>query len=149
VLGFHSRLKPGISIFTTTSRTALGLTQPPIQWVPGALSQGVKRPERDADHSPPSSAESKECVKLYLRSSNTPSWSGSQLKRRDNFTFYLYLLSHARARATKQHIQYRFHVAISRIPHILSFQNEDWRKELSFGFAAWNPVVFCLISHDT
>jgi hypothetical protein len=28
-------------------------------WVPGALSLGVKRPEREADHSPPSSAEVK------------------------------------------------------------------------------------------
>jgi hypothetical protein len=31
-------------------------TQPPIQW---DLSLGVKRPEREADHSPPSSAEVK------------------------------------------------------------------------------------------
>jgi hypothetical protein len=31
---------------------ALGLTQPPIQWVPGALSLEVKRPGREADHSP-------------------------------------------------------------------------------------------------
>jgi hypothetical protein len=37
---------------------ALGPTQPPVQWVPGVLSPGVKaRPGRDADHSPPSSAE--------------------------------------------------------------------------------------------
>jgi hypothetical protein len=31
---------------------ALGPTQPSIQWVPGALSLGVKRPGREADHSP-------------------------------------------------------------------------------------------------
>jgi hypothetical protein len=31
-----------------------------IEWVPGALSLGVKRPGREADHSPPSSAEVKE-----------------------------------------------------------------------------------------
>jgi hypothetical protein len=38
--------------------TALGPTQPPVQWVPGVRSPGVKaRPGRDADHSPPSSAE--------------------------------------------------------------------------------------------
>jgi hypothetical protein len=48
------------SFFTTASRTALGLTQPPIQWVLGALSLGAKRPGREADHSPPSSAEVKE-----------------------------------------------------------------------------------------
>jgi hypothetical protein len=46
--------------FTPTSRTALGPTQPPVQWVPGALSLGVKRPEREADHLPPSSAKVKE-----------------------------------------------------------------------------------------
>jgi hypothetical protein len=41
------------------SRTALGPTQP-IQWIPGALSLGVKRPGREDNHSPPSSAEVKE-----------------------------------------------------------------------------------------
>jgi hypothetical protein len=43
----------------TASRTALGPTQHPIQWVPGALSLSVKRPGREADHSPPSSTEVK------------------------------------------------------------------------------------------
>jgi hypothetical protein len=33
-----------------------------------ALSLGVKRPGREGDHSPPSSAEVKECVELYLHS---------------------------------------------------------------------------------
>jgi hypothetical protein len=42
----------GISLFTTTFRTALGPTQPLIQWVPGALSLGIKRPGREAYHSP-------------------------------------------------------------------------------------------------
>jgi hypothetical protein len=32
------------------SRPALRPTQPPIQWVPGALSAGVKRPRREVDH---------------------------------------------------------------------------------------------------
>jgi hypothetical protein len=35
-------------------------TQPPIQWVPGTLSLGVKQMWREADHSPPPSAEVKE-----------------------------------------------------------------------------------------
>jgi hypothetical protein len=39
-----------------------------IQWVPGALSLGVKRPGSEADYSPPSSAEVKEWVELYLHS---------------------------------------------------------------------------------
>jgi hypothetical protein len=62
------------TVFTTASWTALGLTQPPIQWVPWALSLGIKRQGREADHSPPSSAKIKECVELYLHSPNTPSW---------------------------------------------------------------------------
>jgi hypothetical protein len=41
-------------------------------------------------HSPPSSAEVKEWMELYLHSPNTPSWLGAQLKKhRDNFTFTL------------------------------------------------------------
>jgi hypothetical protein len=46
--------------------------KPPNQWVPGALSLGVKRLGREADHSPPSSAKAKEQVELYLHSLNTP-----------------------------------------------------------------------------
>jgi hypothetical protein len=74
-------------LFTTASRLALGPTQPPIQWIRGALSLGVRRPGREADHSTPSSAEVKECVELYLHSPNTPAWRGAQLKDRHNFTF--------------------------------------------------------------
>jgi hypothetical protein len=70
---------------------ALGPTQSPIQGVPGALSLGVKRPRRKADHSPAPSAEVKECMELYFHSPNMPSWRGAQLKHRDTFTFfYLY-----------------------------------------------------------
>jgi hypothetical protein len=70
-------------------KNAIYEAQPPIQWVPGALSQGLKVPGRDADHSSPSSAEVKECAELYLHSPTTPSWRGAQLKRkhRDSFTF--------------------------------------------------------------
>jgi hypothetical protein len=44
----------------------MGPTQPPIQWVPGAISLGVKRLGSEADHSP---------TKL--------SWRGAELKHRD------------------------------------------------------------------
>jgi hypothetical protein len=54
--------------FSMSSRPALGPTQPPIQWVPGALSPGVKRPGREADHSPPASAEVKKNVGLHIHS---------------------------------------------------------------------------------
>jgi len=46
-------------------------TQPPVQWITG-LFLGVKRPRRGVDHPPPSSAEVKEGVQLYLYS---PLWA--------------------------------------------------------------------------
>jgi hypothetical protein len=49
-------------------QTTLGSTQPPIQWVPGVLSQEVKRQGRGADHSPPASVEVKKNVDLYIHS---------------------------------------------------------------------------------
>jgi hypothetical protein len=48
-----------ICLFSTTSRPALGPTQPPIQLMSRALSPRVKRPEREADRSAPSSTEAK------------------------------------------------------------------------------------------
>jgi hypothetical protein len=72
VLEFDFRRSLGIFLFTTALRMALEPTQPPIQWVLGDLSLGVKRPGREAGHSLPSSAEVKECVELYLHSPNTP-----------------------------------------------------------------------------
>jgi hypothetical protein len=52
-----------------SSRPALGLILPPIQRVPGALSPGVKRQGREADHSPPSSAEVKKTwIYTYIHS---------------------------------------------------------------------------------
>jgi hypothetical protein len=83
----------GIFLFIAASRTVLGLTQSPIQWVPSPFSLGVKRPEHEADQSPLSSAEVKECVELHLHFPYTPSWRGAQLKKyRDNFTFSFTLL---------------------------------------------------------
>jgi hypothetical protein len=62
-----------------------------------SLSLGVKRPGSGADHSPPSTAEIKECVCVCARARgaipplpNTPSWRGAQLKKhKDNFNFIL------------------------------------------------------------
>jgi len=72
VLGFVSRRGLRIFLFTTASKSALGPTSVPIQWLPRVPSLGIKRPECEVDHSP-SSARAKECVELYLHSPNTPS----------------------------------------------------------------------------
>jgi hypothetical protein len=65
---FESQAGLGIFLFETTSRPTLWPTQSLIQWITWALSLGIKRPGREADHSLPSSAEVQECVELYLHS---------------------------------------------------------------------------------
>jgi hypothetical protein len=91
VLGFDSRRGLGIFLFTTVPTTAMEPTQLPVQWVPGALSRGVKRPGREADHSPPSSAE----VNNVWSYTSTPQYvfmAWCLIKHRENFTFiYLFL----------------------------------------------------------
>jgi hypothetical protein len=80
------------SLFTTVSRPALGPTQSPIQWVPGALSLGVKRPGREADHSPPSSAE----VNNARSYTSTPQYvfmAWCLVKHRDNLPSQITLMT--------------------------------------------------------
>jgi hypothetical protein len=59
-------------LFSKSSRPVLRSTEPPIQWVPGALPPGLKRPGREVDHSPPTSAEVKK-MWIYTSTSHTPS----------------------------------------------------------------------------
>jgi hypothetical protein len=56
-------------LLSTSSRPALVFTQPPIQWIPEALSSGVKRPGREAEVSPPASAKVKE---IWIYTPTTP-----------------------------------------------------------------------------
>jgi hypothetical protein len=65
------------------------LSSPPLPdrlWGPSSLLSneyqrllpwGVKRPDCEADHLTPSSAEVKECVELDFHSPNTSSWCGA------------------------------------------------------------------------
>jgi hypothetical protein len=67
----------------------MGPTQRPIRWGPKADYLRVTRPGREADHSPPSSAEVKNggAVPPLLHMS---SWHGAQMKTySDNLTFTL------------------------------------------------------------
>jgi hypothetical protein len=54
---------------------------------------GVKRPGRGVDHPPPSSAEVKERVELYIYSPSGPSWPvlGRTLRLPLLCTYYVYL----------------------------------------------------------
>jgi hypothetical protein len=56
-------------LFSKSSRLALLSTQLLIQWVPGALSPWVKRPDRETDNSPPTNAEVK---KIWIYTPNPP-----------------------------------------------------------------------------
>jgi hypothetical protein len=80
----------GTFLFTTVSRTVLGPTHRPIQWVPGSLSLAMKRPVCEANHSPSSSAE----VKNAWSYTATPQYvfmAWCLVKRRVNFTFTFFL----------------------------------------------------------
>jgi hypothetical protein len=46
-------------LYVKASKPAVGPIQPPIQWVQWALAPGAKLSGREADHSPPNSAEVK------------------------------------------------------------------------------------------
>jgi hypothetical protein len=65
--------------------------QIPVQWETEALSPGLERLGREADHSPPSSAEVKNCG-FILPLPHVSSWRGASLiKHRDNFTYYRFM----------------------------------------------------------
>jgi hypothetical protein len=57
--GFKFQQGLGAFLFMTVSRLAQGPTQPPIQWIRGAVSLGVKQSGHEAGHSPLSSAKFK------------------------------------------------------------------------------------------
>jgi hypothetical protein len=52
-------------LFPIMSRPALGPNRSPIESVPEAVSQKVKRQRREADHSPPASVEVKK-MRTYI-----------------------------------------------------------------------------------
>jgi hypothetical protein len=53
------------------------------------ISLGVKQLGYETDHSPPSSADVKECVGLYLHSPIMPSWCGAELSTGTTFPLLL------------------------------------------------------------
>jgi hypothetical protein len=105
----------------STHETALRSTQPPIQWVLGALSLGLKRPGREADYS----------SHLVPRSKNVWSYTSTPqyafiawclVKHRGNFTFTLHAYIHTHIRGSSfslfLHVS-RFQVSISICPSII------------------------------
>jgi hypothetical protein len=70
----------GIFLFATAPGPALGPSQPPIHWLPG-----VKRQGREADNSPPFSAEVKNTWS-YTSSPPYAFMAWCLVKQRENFT---------------------------------------------------------------
>jgi hypothetical protein len=62
------RIQAGAGNFSLRHHVQTGSGDHPASYPIGteAVSLGVKRPEREADHSPPSSAEVQEFVELYF-----------------------------------------------------------------------------------
>jgi hypothetical protein len=89
--GFESQKGLGIFLFATVSRPALGPIRPPIQKVPGALSLGINRPGREADHSPTSSAEVKN-ARSYTSTPTSAFMAWCSVKAKGQF--YLYIKLH-------------------------------------------------------
>jgi hypothetical protein len=154
VLGFDFWQGLGIFLFTA-SRTALGPTQP-IPWVLGALSLGVKRPGREADNSPPSSAVIKEWVELYFHSPNTPLWRGAWLKHWDNFAFAFYLYFYWRgAEFETSHIPLswrfsRFSLVAPGKGWDTGIVHQNTRLPCSYTCFPIHPIMLCsvwLVSH--
>jgi hypothetical protein len=77
--GPRVRFPPRAGNFSLHHRVQKGSGAHPASYLMGTrtLSLGVKRPEHEADHSPPSSVEVEVCVELYSHSPNTSSWRGA------------------------------------------------------------------------
>jgi hypothetical protein len=86
------------------SRTSIGPSKPPFQWLISEPFLDVKRPRREADHTARSREEVKNVWKCTYIPLHTPSWSGSSLitglNLPSHFTYY------ANAMTIKHILQY-------------------------------------------
>jgi len=100
--------------FRTVSGPALESTQPPVLWVPGALSLRIKWQGREADHSPLSSAGVKNAWSYTSIHPICLHCMVLCLKHRDNFTFtftfIFYVLLRLSSREHNDHSSYNLHL---------------------------------------
>jgi hypothetical protein len=151
VLGLDSRRELGIFLLTTASRTALEPTQTPSQWVTGALSLAVKRPRREADHSPPSRSEVK------LRGTIPPllqyaSWRGTPLKKSTGTTLPLHLFYSVNLSSSicvscasvDRELYFRGNAYLPGTTKLASYKCRAVTLSLSGGTSRQEPQVFML-----
>jgi hypothetical protein len=104
-----------IFLLAIMSRLALEPTQPPIQWIQGALCPIVKQLSHETDNSPASSAE----VKTVWSSTSThPRIFVAQylIKHRNIFTFTLYSTI-----IVLQSLLYEFYLYLPSVGHSILF----------------------------
>jgi hypothetical protein len=87
--------KGEIFLFSTPSRPALGPTQSPNRWEQGAISTEVKRPELEADQSPPFSAEVKNGGAIAPLSHISP-WHSVKLMQNSDTVYSLQFINEIR-----------------------------------------------------
>jgi hypothetical protein len=116
-----TRRELGIFLFTTASRTALRPNHPPIQWVPGAHSLGVKRPGRE-DHSPPSSAGGQRMSGAIPPLPKYAFMAWCSIKAQGHLYFYCPIIHMDRLKETIQSLRYDLecyrYSNLSGVPHI-------------------------------
>jgi hypothetical protein len=88
MIGLSSTCK-GWEFFSPPVQTSFGSIRPLTKGVPGALSLGVKRPGREADHSPPSNAEFKN-VWNYTSTPQYAFMARCSIKAQGQLYLYLY-----------------------------------------------------------
>jgi hypothetical protein len=76
--GFQFPEDQGIFLYSTPPRSALEPTQLPTELTSMVISPGLKRMDREADHSPPSSGEANNCGAIPPLV-HMPSWRGAYL----------------------------------------------------------------------
>jgi hypothetical protein len=86
-MGFHSPAGTRDISSSIKSGTALGSTQPPVKWVLGAVSPGVKWKSCEADYSPPSRAEVKNGGAIFSHPHTPLLHVATFIKPKDFFTF--------------------------------------------------------------
>jgi hypothetical protein len=87
---------------------------------------------READHSPPSSAEVKEWVELYLHSPNTPSWRGVQLGGAQGQLLHTFLLNSLQIRDFSDKDRFHFRQVLPLSLLMASNSLESYYKEIIF-----------------
>jgi hypothetical protein len=91
--GSRVRYPAGAGNFSLHHRVQNGSGAHPASYTMGTRDSfpGVKRPGREADHSPPSSAEVKNAWS-YISTPQYAFMAWCLVKHMDNFTFYLYIM---------------------------------------------------------